>query len=984
MKLSRCITRVAALLVALTAGGVCQSAPTAEVPDEEAQVDKVVVTSSWTLPADLLLRARVTRIEPDERFEMGWRYGGEGLGGNVVRGTFTPEGVELQAAPTRPGRPGSAPAKVMLEDARDPRFKPGEWSHPVALRSICRGAAPEIFFLTVTAGGNGATVDGDYRRRTGHSVNVRFEFELLRGSRTLKHLAVEGPHGGTVGLMFPFELLSSTADGVPQPFLDGWCDLLTYARRRGEMLRALPWSDRPVPRKLAILTDINGHGEGIYYGIRYTDPAIMEEELRNVRELGVNGLRGGSWMVHDRIEHGDGVYEQMRRVAGIHNGGYPSPRFVKGRSNDPEAGCPYAPGVPQRQQEGIEEVLRLLDKPHEEIWSLTEDEIGAVVDRSAEGKSHLSSCPRCAEAYREHLRGQSLSPGDFGVESWDKLNPIDVWAKQADKPWLTDPRAALNAYHSRLFINHASAQLFTPMRDAVARANARKLAALNAGEADTPAARQPWIYTYALRGNTFLLGGHSLDFFDFYRLADNGFCHETSNRDARVWNWDSYLLDVGRVVCQEQQLALGLYVKPHRGAPIQRALSAAGRGARMIFLYTYGPDYAKGDSFSERQDSLALTSKAARLLGASEHLLWQSRSSSPSQTAIIKPRAGEVWMQFTGDHASRAAWEDAKFSYTALTHSFVPLDPIDQSIVQTSDLSAYRVIYLLGRHFPRAASRRLMAWVHAGGTLVLHAGGMSRDEADQPLTELHPMLGVRVRHPVEMWKSVPLYGASRLQPFEKLPSTPAEMAVQFTEGALKGQTANATVGREVLEPLEGAQVLATFADGAAAAIRHRHGKGEVILLGVFAGLEYTAPQREGDFDMQRDLVAPWRAVSAGVAVERTTRPAWADRPNLELRRVQSPDGVTGLMVLNWAYHVAGVRVRETDGRSRTGSIIKLCDQTDVRITIPDAAAIARVRSAWHGHELPLERGNDNTVIVTLPALEEADVLLFEPNQRGNR
>ena len=94
------------------------------------------------------------------------------------------------------------------------------------------------------------------------------------------------------------------------------------------------------------------------------------------------------------------------------------------------------------------------------------------------------------------------------------------------------------------------------------------------------------------------MGGHSLDFFDFYRQADNGFVYETSNRDARIWQWDSYLCDVGRVVSTARELQFGVYVKPHRGAPVQRALSAVSRNARMLYWYTYGPDWAKGDTFA--------------------------------------------------------------------------------------------------------------------------------------------------------------------------------------------------------------------------------------------------------------------------------------------------------------------------------------------------------------------------------------------------
>ena len=38
----------------------------------------------------------------------------------------------------------------------------------------------------------------------------------------------------------------------------------------------------------------------------------------------------------------------------------------------------------------------------------------------------------------------------------------------------------------------------------------------------------------------------------------------------------------------------------------------------MLYWYTYGPDYKKGDSFSQDADALKLTSKAAHLLGVAE------------------------------------------------------------------------------------------------------------------------------------------------------------------------------------------------------------------------------------------------------------------------------------------------------------------------------------------------------------------------------
>ena len=143
------------------------------------------------------------------------------------------------------------------------------------------------------------------------------------------------------------------------------------------------------------------------------------------------------------------------------------------------------------------------------------------------------------------------------------------------------------------------------------------------------------------------MGGHSLDFFDFYRFADNGFVYETSNTGPQIWSWDSYLCDVGRVVSQTMNKRFGIYVKPHRGAPVQRALSAISRNAKMLYWYTYGPDYFKGDSFADSLESVTLAAKAAHLIGKCEDVLYGASWIQPAEVAIVKPRcsgAGARWV----------------------------------------------------------------------------------------------------------------------------------------------------------------------------------------------------------------------------------------------------------------------------------------------------------------------------------------------------
>ena len=147
----------------------------------------------------------------------------------------------------------------------------------------------------------------------------------------------------------------------------------------------------------------------------------------------------------------------------------------------------------------------------------------------------------------------------------------------------------------------------------------------------------------------------------------------------------------------------------------------------MLYWYTYGPDYKKGDSFSQSNDALVLTSKAAHLLGKAEDVLYGSKWAVPAEVAVVKPETTQRWMNLSGNppHLT-AAWENAKWVYSALQHAHVPVDPIDEHILATEDLTRYRIIYVSGSHVTRAAARGLERYVKDGGTLYTSVTGGDR------------------------------------------------------------------------------------------------------------------------------------------------------------------------------------------------------------------------------------------------------------------
>lgn len=675
------------------------------------------------------------------------------------------------------------------------------------------------------------------------------------------------------------------------------------------------------------------------------------------------------------------------------------------------AGCLYHPVYSNRTTQAQVQVAKALKSseglPFETCWLLSIDEIGDAFGGTAEGRSHMGVCPYCIAKFRDYLRGHGLTPADFDEKSWDAIRPTFGYfskshaerVREAERqrrenaahlPDTVDPRvikmeedidelmgevvesaepdvptgpAAVEAdlpisprgwhkltYWSRRFLNDGSVMLFTPMRDAFAAANAAKHNALADGKSDSPAARQPWLFTYALRGNTFLMGGQSIDFFDFYRYADTGFMYETSNRDPRVWSWDSYLCDVGRMLHDKLGLAFGIYIKPHRGAGMQRALSAVARSSRTLYWYTYGPEWTKGDSFGGSTNTMAIVSQTARLIGEAEPVTWSGRWTFPAEVAVVRPRTSEFF-------GNSAQWEDGKWVYTALQQAHLPMDPLDEEWLMSEDLSQYKAIYVTGSHIRREVAMRLTEYVRDGGSLFTGCGGLYRDEAGEVIEELLPVFGVQSRSDPELWGRVPRYGATALGAVSAISNAPANAIVKLADGSTFGLQ----VGWEKFRVEPGAELLATFNDGSPAFVRNRFGKGNAYLAAWYTGVEYATSVMKEGYNTAIDFPSSQRSIIAMPAVVAGAKPVVdASSPAVEGVRMINPEtGREAVVLMNWG---------------RNGHNLVGIENLSVRIR--DAGAWKGARSVSQRRSVPARREGADLVI-ELRELNNGDVLLLE-------
>ena len=987
---------------------------------------------------EISVRARVTQMTPaNYQVRISWRWGGEGLGGDPVRGEFTAVPYLEPAAPQDPmdenvllvtdERPVDPNVVIERDKAKLMEYhwlKVGAWSPAKPLSTFKHGGT---LFLTVTIDGKPIN-----RKETAQSLKqLLVEFEFSHAGKVITRFTEAAPDGPTVGIVIPIGAVNK--DGSPTDvFRDNAMGLLQYVTRKAEALEKAPGVKLPLPQRIAFITDMGGYGAGSGYGIRTTDKAVILAEARVLRLIGCNGLRATPGFFREMIANGEGLGVEFQRAwDGGGLGGYRIPatnrdqKTGKITSVPPGAGCPYHPVLANRDAEiqaAVDQFVNAARKSRvEEQWLLSVDEIGSVYDSAPEGKEHMGCCPYCRKAFQEYVQSFGVTLKDFGAGSWDDIRPTyGYWAKtyeqqerekkdaweayeaslDPEKPKanalsteggapltldpdaqvvdLTDEAAAKGApantpqgnpappkeqkpnlsergwnllhYYSRRFNNDSSARLFAPMRDALNRANEAKRRALAEGRPDAPEAQQPWLYQYALRGNTFLMGGHSLDFFDFYRYADNGFMYETSNRDARVWQWDSYLCDVGRILQDKMGHRFGIYVKPHRGAPMQRALAAVARGSKLIYWYTYGPEWSKGDTFGGNVALLATCGRTARLIGGAEEVIYDATWARPAEVAVVRPLTAEIF-------ENNNSWENGKWVYTALAHAHIPVDPLDEGFLLSEDLSRYKVIYISGSHIRQDVMERLAEWVAAGGILYTSGGGMARNEANESLAAYQSLLGLRSRGTMEVWADSGRYGATGLGGPRKVKDPPADGA------AVKWETLPAVplvFGREVLDPAPGTEVSARYADGGAAVTRRAHGKGAVYVVGFYAGLEYAVDTMKRDYNMATDYLPGKRSFVIHPLAAAGVRPVVdASVPLIEGVLLQNRQtGRQAVVLMNWAYQ----------GRA-------LVPQQAVSIRLRDVNA-AQASSLALAKTLPVTRDGKD-VIVTLEKIEDGDILLLE-------
>jgi len=453
------------------------------------------------------------------------------------------------------------------------------------------------------------------------------------------------------------------------------------------------------------------------------------------------------------------------------------------------------------------------------------DEVGG------QNTSHIVNCPACIESFKQWMKELKKTPEDLGVTNWDEVKP--VYELQAESyPTLF--------YYTEKFRVRAWSKFMRVQRELIASAFGGNIP-VDVNSSDGP----------TTLGNSSALGQ---DNFELLENSDdqNAMFGEDWAGGAAANQCSTFNVELMRSAAMKRGQSIGHYLISYYGRlPWDIKLNAVSMLARdvkhMVDFY-YGPSWYsaeagpvwKSSAWYAKPENWNSEAEIVREIGGAEDLLYPAKKKK-AEVAILYSFTSDIWsvnfvedkfMPLTADRTDSYGF-DRMFLWLALTHANIPVDFISENRVAEGGLKGYKACYYTGRNLSKDASEKLAEWVKSGGTLVTMAGAGAKDEFNRPMGMLESILPAA-------------YGKLDVfQPFQSLWNarggilslSPKEHVTMAKNGA---KLAVLSVKQELL-PKPGSQILGTFANGSAAIVMKKSGKGTVCEYGFLPGLSYIWP-----------------------------------------------------------------------------------------------------------------------------------------------
>ncbi len=671
----------------------------------------------------------------------------------------------------------------------------------------------------------------------------------------------------------------------------------------------------------------------------YTDPRISGNELQTLLRLGFNAF-----------SHTPQNLVEEHRLPYTMSAQYRPAQLADIETQEREAA---ARGKSNPRTFGRLRIFALSDEPSWDFpqatkrLNLAPKEFAAYPKNINDGKL-LPSADNLPK-FRQYLREMGFAPGDFGCDTWEQVRPAtDALPKEA-----TLPQRRL-WYHSVKYVGHEQCQWYGTAAKAFARAEGDVLTFTNWNN--------PGIFysdcSKVHDGASWLNGSH--EWFEFAR-AGGGTCLWLAPGMSESGGWYgstlrtwSLMMNLLRSAAAEGPKQFGAYIH-HNFIPEERSyeielsiMSLAGHGGVAYNSYIWGPHYAFTEyMWSEKLGHYEAVADANRLIGRTENVLLAGRPPR-AKVALLWPITSQMY-----DPNHRGYWSynrdylvEMQHVYFALSHRGIPVDFVDDSIIQRGDLARYQVLYVTGPNLERKTATAIVDWVRSGGALWSCAAAGIRDEYDLPQTTLEAALGVTSRQVTRIEADYsPKNGLRELQPLATVQMKP--------DSGLGDATWNAFGSRSKLRVATG-QVLGTFDDGTPAVVQNQLGKGISLHFATMPGLAYSRGATESHGKPTIDYPPRIGDLIALLPKLRGIKPPLTTSlPFVEALWLDSDRGAA-ITLLNWS------------GKPLEHVSVKIDNRT---------GAYRSIRSARLG-KVGFEKTNEQ-LVVDLPMSRVADVLLLE-------
>lgn len=481
-----------------------------------------------------------------------------------------------------------------------------------------------------------------------------------------------------------------------------------------------------------------------------------------------------------------------------------------------------------------------------------------VMDEPQFGVSHVMSCKstsgkQCRDHFHDYLRKNKVSPTSLGKQSMEEVEMS------------REPGDGLRFYWTVRYRNHVLTEFLHTCTEVVKKSIPHARSRVNIAT------------ELVTNGNMVQFG---VDWFEIFNSGalTSGETEDWSNL-MPTYQVAGYIADVMRGACKRTQIPFSILniLGGRSSTEIQaKGFSEIGRGASSMGFFRYGPSYSgASDSVSHVPEVHEAIRNITYPTGAVESYLL-SGTVAKGDAAMLLSVTGDIYqiLTFSNPYGRERMW-----LHLLLTHSSRRLDILGEQDLKDY-LNDYRYLFVTDANIRREYLSPLLTWIQNGGTLIMTAGALTADEANQDLG-FDRAVNLK-RGKMELAKKSDA-GKEGVLPVVKADGLALELPVGF-------------------QTIESGESFLKDSAGRSIASELSYGKGKIIVCGFMPGLAYIRTQTpvKNSFHSNRLYPPQGRAVMKTI-LDRGKVPQRIDsgHPLVEAMLIESPKGDV-IILSNWS------------------------------------------------------------------------------------